>query len=288
MKYLILGLILGLFLVKSPCQPDTNSIYKNLEIKKSYAVNLESHFVNGKAVSYKVNGRGVDEKYYQKFHKANQESDKCCPCFLREYNENEILVKEGVVCGDCGVGALKKFFPSGNVRITGRFKENPTGNWDDISRRGYCSIPTGTWFFYNELNGFHYLQYIEKWDNGEFIEQRPESNKPEIWDYDFLINAIKIDTQAITIADFKTSQIIPKYKNKLRFPNLTAKVSVNSFGTTINVVQPQECSIEDVGKVDIPSLIEKTGIKDSQKIHVVVAIYEKEHYLRTFYLPIKK
>lgn len=62
MKYLLICIILVLVSIKSPCQTDTNSVYKNLEIKKSYAVNLESHFVNDKPVYYKVNGRRVDAK----------------------------------------------------------------------------------------------------------------------------------------------------------------------------------------------------------------------------------
>lgn len=287
-RCLLNGMLLVVFSVKSPCQTDTNSVYKNLEIKKSYAVNLESHFVDEKAVSYKVNGRRVDAKTYQKFDKVNQESDDCCPCFLREYTENEVLIRENVVCGDCGVGVFKGFFPSGKVKIAGQFKENPTGNWEDISARGYCNVRTGIWFYYNELNGFHYLQYIEKWDNGQFIEQKPESNRPEIWGFDYLINAIKIDTQAITIAEFKTSQIIPKYKNKLKYSNLRAKVSATVSGVTMNTVQPQECAIEDVGKIDIETLIEKAGIKDLQRIHIQVQVYESERYLRSFQLLIKK
>lgn len=288
MKYLLICIMLVLVSIKSPCQTDTNSVYKNLAIKKSYAVNLESHFVNDKPAYYKVNGRRVDAKTYEKFVKANQESDDCCPCFLREYTENEVLLRENVVCGDCGVGAFKGFFPSGKVKIAGQYKENPTGNWGDISARGYCNVRTGIWFYYNELNGFHYLQYIEKWDNGQFVEQRPESGRPEIWGFDYLVNAVKIDTQAITIVGFKTSQIIPKYKNKLKYSNLRAKVSTIVPGATMNNVEPVACAIEDVGKVDIETLIDKTGIKGLENIHIRIEVYENERYLRSFELPIKK
>jgi hypothetical protein len=222
MKHLIsIGLIILNNLV-SFSQNDTNSVYKNLKIHKDYRVSL-SALIGAYKATYKVNDKIVDKAIYDKY-KALSDAP-CCPCILREYDLNEVLLREVVSCGDCGVGEVKVFFPSGNVKVKGKFKENPTSNWEDIYKRGYCNVKDGNFFYYSENKGLHYLSYVEKWKDGIFIEQIPERKKIEIWRVELMLHETKVDSQTLTLNEVRDLKFQFKYKNKLRSNSLKASNS---------------------------------------------------------------
>ncbi len=283
MKHLINILIPLLFLGNLFCQTDTNTIYKNLQVKKDYAV-ITSSLTRGRTTTYRVNDRIVDKATYDKFHTFDNISS-CCPCILRSYDENNLLLRESVSCGDCGVGEFKEFYPNGKVKIKGKYKENPTVDWADIFKRGYCNVPTGTWLYYTDLNGTHYLHHIEIWDNGQFIEQRPESKKAEIWGIDLLLNTIKIDSQALTINDIKNLKVVPKYKNKLNNAKLKVKLSISANGY---IIKERESSIETLKDINVEEMIKQAGIPDIEKINLTIYIYENDQYIKGFFLKMKK
>ena len=86
----------------------------------------------------------------------------------------DVLLSEGVYCTDCGVGFFKEFYPDGNVKLSGKYKENPTGNWKNYN----CQVEHGQWVYFKENGDTLYSEY---WNNGEFIKQVPEQSKMEIW-----------------------------------------------------------------------------------------------------------
>lgn len=107
-----------------------------------------------KVVLYKVNGKEVSKAEYEKIaakvEAGKKDFDNCKPCWLRYYDENNKLVREGLSYQDCGVGKVKEYFPDGKLKCKGSYKVNDTGNWDNLFDKGYCSVKDGIWFFYNE------------------------------------------------------------------------------------------------------------------------------------------
>jgi antitoxin component YwqK of YwqJK toxin-antitoxin module len=97
-----------------------------------------------------MNGNVVDKPIYDKYKSAWKNMETCCPCILRSYDENDILLSEQVSCTDCGVGWFKEYYPNGNLRLTANIKKNPTGDWKNIWERKYCNIEIGQWDYFNE------------------------------------------------------------------------------------------------------------------------------------------
>ena len=94
--------------------------------------------------------------------------ENCCPCILESYDEKDNLIRESVSCTDWGVGWFKTYYKNGNLELTGAYKENPKGDWNDIWDRVYCSDPNGKWTYFKE-NGD--TLYSEFWDNGIITER---------------------------------------------------------------------------------------------------------------------
>jgi antitoxin component YwqK of YwqJK toxin-antitoxin module len=152
-------------------QLDTSGIYKGLETRKYYLVDLQSLIQDGKAIYYKVNGKIVSKSTFDKFESTNKNMDGCCPCILKKYDVNDVLIREVVSCTDCGVGWFRYYYPNGKVSLSGQYKENPSGNWKGIWSRGFCSVLNGQWTYFSEEGDTLYSEY---WNNGKFIKQLPE------------------------------------------------------------------------------------------------------------------
>lgn len=161
---------------KSHAQSDTASVYKNLETKKFYAVGLFSKAINGKG-TYEVNGKKVSKSVYDKYHDTRENMEGCLPCILKTYNENDVLIREAVAYTDCGIGRFKKFYPNGNIKLSGRYKENPTNNWKDVDERGYCNVAEGQWVYFDEKGD---TLYSEFWKDDQFIKQVPEQKSRDL------------------------------------------------------------------------------------------------------------
>ena len=264
-------------------QLDSNSVYKNLEIKKFYSVRASSSTRGGKT-TYKVNNKIVTQEKYDKYHGTWKDMETCCPCILKSYNENDILLSEAVSCTDCVVGYYKEFYPNGKLKLKGQFKENPTNNWEDIYKRGYCSVEDGKWLYYNNKGQ---INYIEIWDNGNFIEQKPKSKKVEIWKVTLSLNGIEIDTQKIALNEFNNLQFTPKYKNLNRGSDLKLKLRVSQVGYRI---VEKEILIDQFNEIEIEDLIKKvgTGISEVEKLNVQIGVYEKDINIWNFYIKLKE
>jgi len=262
-------------------QLDSNSVYKDLEIKKFYSVGTSSSTSGGKT-TYKVNNRIVPKDKYDKYHNAWKNMKSCCPCILKSYDVNDVLQSEAVSCTDCGVGYYKEFYPNGKLKLKGQFKENHTNNWKDIYKRGYCSVLDGKWLYYNNKGQ---INYIEIWDNGNFIEQKPKSKKVEIWKVELSLNEIEIDTQKIALNEFNKLQLTPKYKNSNRSSDLKLKLTVSA----VNYKSVEkEILIDQFSKVKIKDLIKKVGISELEKLNVQIGVYEKDINIWNFYVKVKE
>lgn len=143
------------------------SVYSRLDTLKFYDVELEVETFHGRT-TYWVDRKevGKDKYDYYDFHWKNV--DRCTPCFLKIYDTDEKLLKEGVQYGDCNIGVWTEYFRCGKVKLKGRYKENNTGDWFEIWTKGLCSVKNGIWIYYNEQG---IVLYTEKYVNG--ISEEP-------------------------------------------------------------------------------------------------------------------
>jgi antitoxin component YwqK of YwqJK toxin-antitoxin module len=257
------------------------TVYKQLETKMFYSVGLSLMTKNG-VTTYKINGSIVDKPTYDKYESTWKNMETCCPCILRSYDENDILLSEQVSCTDCGVGWLREYYPNGNLRVKGQYKENPTGDWNNIWEREYCNIETGQWDYFNENGGKIYSEF---WKEGEFIKQVPEQSSVEIWDVSLILNGIKIDTQAIKIDQVKNISILPGYKNRNTSQNLSFKFEVSAVGYKI---VSKQFTPETFKNIDVAAMLDESGIPENEKATFLLSVYKDQKQVKSFYIRIKK
>ncbi len=154
-KALLVQIILGLSLITF-CQVDYSIVdslkksinYTNLDTLKWYEVSLT--YVSYPKPTYLINGREIDEKEYN-FYKKNYDNILVCkPCYLKVYDEFDNLLREAVQYMDCFVGLYIDYYPNGNIKTVGQYKENLSANWDKASK--VCNIKDGIWLYY-DING---------------------------------------------------------------------------------------------------------------------------------------
>ncbi len=274
--------ILALFVLINQMygQIDTTTIYKNLESKKFYSVNIYSENQKGETV-YKVNGKIVSKSTYDKYKSKWKNINNCCPCILESYDEDENLISEAVSCTDCRVGWFKTYYKNGNIELAGKYKENPTGNWDDIWNRGYCSVPDGKWTYFSEDGD---TLYSEFWNNGVFIKQIPEQNKVEIWDIKVQFKGQDIKTCTIPIAKIGKLTIQPKYKNSNIDSKIKIEFEVSANGHKMN---KKEFSLQSFKKIDVSEMLSEVGIPKDKKTSFLLNVYSEGKVIRSFYLNVK-
>lgn len=170
MKILITLICISIFSQVSYSQIDSvNFIYKDIDTLKVYDVDLYYKRVNNTS-SYFVNGEKVSKAIYDKYNGNSDNLGNCRPCYLLHYNEKGILVKFAAQYTDCRIGEYKEFFKDGKLKVNGNYLKNPTGNWDDLWKRGYCSVKHGKWEYYN-IHGM--ISKIEYYSYGKLEKSEP-------------------------------------------------------------------------------------------------------------------
>ena len=273
--------ILTFFAGTSYGQTDTGIVYKNLKVKKFYAVSLSADLGDTED-KYMVNDKEVSRKTYRKFEKTWENINSCTPCILRSYDENDILLSEGVAYTDCNVGYFKEFYPNGQIKLSSHYKENPTENWYNIVTRGYCNVPDGQWTYYDE-NGA--VQYSEYWKDGAFIKQVPEQNKREIWRVDLTLNGVPVNEQVLLPNQLKDLVITPRFKNSItEHSDLRVKFSVLAIGR--RHLDPS-FTLDSFKLFDLNSLLLKNGFTSQDDIAYSLSIWDRDKSIAYFHLNIK-
>lgn len=159
---LVITIIL-LAILRGYSQVEMNkSNYGKLDTLKFYDVELENETYHGRT-RFWVDKKEVDKKTYDMFDSYWSNVDRCKPCYLKTYEKDGRLTKEGVQYGDCQIGSWIEYYPNGKVKIKGQFKENDTNDWVEIWTKGLCSVKHGMWVHYdNEGN----IIGMEKYVNG--------------------------------------------------------------------------------------------------------------------------
>lgn len=160
------GIFLLTFTVITFGQTDSSRIfYPHLDTLIIYDVSLKAETGPGYA-RYFVNGEEVRKIIYDSYKKFWDNIGKCKPCFLRTYNTDDILVREGVQFMDCGVGSFREYYPSGVTKIIGSYKINKTGNWEQLFQKGYCRM-VGKWTYYGPAGN---VLKTEDYIDGQLVE----------------------------------------------------------------------------------------------------------------------
>jgi antitoxin component YwqK of YwqJK toxin-antitoxin module len=240
-------------------QIDNGTAYKNLETKKFYRVGLHYSRINFWKRLYEVNGRRVSKSTYNKYESTWTNMETCCPCILKSFDEHDVLLTEAVSYTDCGVGWFKYYYPNGNVKLNGQFKENPTKNWKDIAARGFCSVPVGQWTYFNDKGDSLYSEF---WEDGKFIKQVPEQNSTQIWKIDFTLHGQKIVDQIVTIQQVKDLIITPHFKNSHKdgvTVNFIIEVAIFVGPVVEQKEVKQSFSLDNFKDIDVTKILSEVG-----------------------------
>ncbi|MDD2984358.1 MAG: hypothetical protein PHQ74_13315 [Crocinitomicaceae bacterium] len=262
-------------------QSGSSTIYKALETKKFYSVRLSSQTTNGKG-TYEVNGKKVSKSTYDKYQSTWKNMETCCPCILKSYDENDVLIREAVSCTDCDVGVFKEFYPNGKVKLSGRYKEYPSENWDDIWARGFCSVPDGQWTYFNEKGD---TLYSEFWKDGKFIKQVPEQKLTEIWEVELTLKEETIDKQELTVEQVKDLVVTPKFKNSHKD---NVKLTINFEVTAVGHKQnKQSFTLDSFKNIDVTKMLSDVGISSDKQTKFMMEVCNNGFVIARFYLKIK-
>lgn len=258
-----------------------SSVYKNLKTKKFYDVSIEMRSVQGKTV-YKANGEKVSKSTYDKYNSTWKNMENCCPCILQSYDKNDVLLEEVVSCTDCGVGELKKFFPNGKISVIGSYKENPTGDWENIFYRGYCSVPDGKWTYFDKNGDTLYAEY---WDAGEFIKQIPEQKENELWKVDLLHHGEPAEGKVLTPEQVKELTFVPRYKNQ---SNTNDDFKVNFSAIAIGFQEAEKTfTFDTFNEIDVQAILASAGIPKDQSISYSLNVYSGNTSVAYFQLQLQ-
>ncbi len=277
MKYIFL-IILSLLVLSCQLfsQADTGTVYKDLEARKFYSV---SYFTNGSR--FEINGKTVSKSTYDKYKATWENMETCCPCILKSYDENDLLLSETVACTDCAVGSFKTFYPNGKVKLSGRYKENPTGDWNNIWARGYCSVPDGEWNYFNEKGD---TLYSEFWNDGNFIKQIPEQKTNEIWKVELTLKGESIQHKILTQEEVRQLAVTLKFKNSAPVDtNITIKFQASATGYRQNEKTFTRTSFQTI---NILSILSEVGIPSDQKTSYNLKVCNKGEVIGSFYFEV--
>jgi len=200
----------------------------------------------------------------------------CTPCLVRYHEKQAVLKYEAIQFGDCFIGSYQEYFPSGEIKLRGQFRGSSKDISDGSLNKEFCSIPDGKWLYYNQIGE---IKAIEIWEKGEFIEQKPNSKKVEIWKVQLFLNEVEVDTSTVSIKDFHKLQVIPRYKNTYTSNALSVKLELSAVRyKTIHKSFP----IEEFPSVQIKELIHELGVSDLDQVNVQAIIYDNGVYLWQF------
>ncbi|MBX3256636.1 MAG: hypothetical protein KF862_21045 [Chitinophagaceae bacterium] len=167
MRIVFLGIMTVVYMPYSISQTIANADLK-LDTLETYNVTLEAHY-GGEAAHYFVNGEEVEKRIYDRYRIPWQNFTKCKPCVLKTYDVNNVLVSISTQYQDCGVGKYTAFYPDGSVKVKGQYRQNNTGNWNNLYTKGYCSVMEGDWFYYSALG---HLLKIDTYEDGKLVHTK--------------------------------------------------------------------------------------------------------------------
>lgn len=258
-------------------QGDSTSVYGKLKTIRTYQVSTMKTQENDKFI-YQINDKRVSEKEYLKYQAGFDSLAYCTPCIRKNYDADEHLTSEGVYYTDANCGWYKEYDSRGNLKISGHFSENKSGDWSPNS--GYqFAIRTGEWIYYTDKGT---PLYSEFWDNGTFLKQVPEQDQVEIWKVSFELDGKLLKNgQTIQAGDLNRMDIIPHYKNKARSDD-ELKVEIQIMAVGHKIIQISS-NLADFKGIDLKqNLLDEHFYKEDQ-ITYWIRVLDKKDLIGVFY-----
>lgn len=273
-QILSLAFFLTIISIYSFGQKDTKSVYGKLKTIKDYSVSLNSYESDSGIMIYEVNDKQVSRRMYRRYEKHTENYLTDNLRIVKSYDENNVLLYEAVQYSDCIVGYYKEYYPNGKLSVLAHYKENPTGNWDSIWNRGYCSVAHGQWIYYAEDGS---IQYSEFWENDNFIKQLPEQKTTQIWKVEILLNGEPVGQREILPSQLKDLVIAPKFKNSNRDSiNLKIAFQVSAIGRKYI---DQTFTLDSFKLFDLKNLLLEKGFKAQDKIVYSLRVLNNQRYI---------
>lgn len=218
---------------------------------------------------FEINGKFVDFYGFLDHHGIETGDFKCEPCYLKTYNYNLHLLKEGVYHDKYGwIGYYKEYHENGKLKAAGRFKDltrqNKLKTYFDTYEK---DVPICQWNHYDKEGKF---QYSEFWEDGKFLMQVPEQQQPEIWKAKLRLNGEEVT------AKYLSSNHIKKLVLEIGFKN-TNKDSTGielSFviRTMLGKTISQTMAYEELKRFDLDQLLSnhQLSYKDCSTFEMMV------------------
>ena len=124
-------------------------VKQKMDTLRTYDVFLEERLTPfGKA--YMCNGIEVTKQKYLEYKRFWGASAACTPCTLYTYNDKNELKHVAYQYEECLCGSYKEYYADKTLKVEGQFKQNTTGNWENIKSKNICNIRDGVWIYYTE------------------------------------------------------------------------------------------------------------------------------------------
>lgn len=257
-----------------------HSVYGSLDTLKAFQQSCYLSNDGGTSI-YKVNGVITDSLTYESCQKNYALLKACTPCWLKMYTGGgDTLLYEMVAYGDCGVGAIRQYYPSGKLKLQGSYQEST--DWDSTGKLKAldCSIKNGSWVYYKEDGSFW---YDETWRNGRFIEQVPNLGKSEVWGIDltFFGGQFHPDKDILRLDLLSKLTISPQYKNANRTAEVTGEIQVVHIGGGTKTTSFTPASYPYLSP---ESFLPESDTWDKKDLRIFLRFYVDGAYFRIYQL----
>ncbi|MBI3233683.1 MAG: hypothetical protein HYZ42_06520 [Bacteroidetes bacterium] len=245
-----------------------------------YDVTGSTLTVNG-VTTYEVNGKEVKKSYYDKFFKTSS-IEKCKPCILEAFNEDEVLVFEMYAYLGAGVGYYKEFYANGNLKISGQYANYFDEDWHlKKGSEKKVNLKDGKWWYF-DLNGD--TSYYEIWDDGKFIKQEPGQDEAEIWKLELLLNGAEIKKdKVLSNKELKQLEIKPSYKNSSKSKNIIIR-----FGPEFKLRGTNQIyTLEEFKNSNLNSMIRKEEFFKGEGADFTFEVLDGKKVIETYKLKIR-
>lgn len=275
MQKILLLLIIGIF--TTIITNAQSSIYPNVD-----TFHVQSNELAKNHKEFSIRNPKDKDRDYRRSVQYDENIDRSKPFYLKVYTRDHVLVSEYYCISDCCIGSFIDYYYNGSIKRKGHCRVNTTGDWTNLWDRKLCSVADGTWIHYDVYGN---PTYAEFWEDGEFIQQRPEQKVNELWKADFMIDTFILnDKDTILATEFNDLFVQPSFKNTAtQGTQLRMDVSISSNNRQIFSRKVSDLNIQNI---DLQAIIQNNNFIQDDMISISLMIYdENDKYV--WYLNLK-
>lgn len=250
-------------------QDDRKVNYAKMDTIQIYDVNLSYYADISGREEFFVNDVQVDKQRYEKYD-SFKKTQNCCPCVVEHLTIHDTLISRATECRTCRVGDYTEYYPNGNFKCLGKYKQNDTENWQSLRNRGLCDIKTSEWVYF-DVHGD--TLYIEKWNNGEFISQYPDQHSDDIWGVHFELNGHLIQEDSISVDEFNELTLVPKYKSDKPHSGINIRFDLSIHSSPKEGIVITKIPFQDLTNIDLIESIKSTDWENKTIDYVAIEVF---------------